>query len=206
MQLAIHSDVSYLSVAQSRSRSSGVHFLTEGPPDPKNPEYFVPTTNGILIVVCKIMRNIMASAAKAEYGTIFINAQTVVPISTTLTEMVWKQGPKAIQVDNSTEVGIATKEFCQKKSKAIDMQFYWINDRIEPGQFNVFWRPGPENLGDYHSKHHPPEHHRAVRSKYLHVPNLRLLQGCVNLTVRVNPAKRESQRAKLERYLLKCIS
>ena len=130
MQLAIHSDASYPSVAQARSRDSGVHFLTEGPPDPKNPEYFGPTNNGILLVVCKIMRNIMASAAEAEYGTIFINAQTAVPIRTTLSEMVWTQGPTSLQVDNSTAVGIATKEFCQNKSKAMDMQFYWINNRI----------------------------------------------------------------------------
>ena len=61
MQLAIHADAYYHSVNQARSRASGVHFLTEGPPDPKNPEHFVPTTNGILLVVCKIMRNIMAS-------------------------------------------------------------------------------------------------------------------------------------------------
>ena len=88
----------------------------------------------------------------------------------------------------------------------MDMRFYWINGRIKQGQFHVFWRPDPENLGDYHSKHHPPEHHRAVRSKYLHVPNLRSLQGSVNLTIRVNPAKRENQRAKLERYFLECVS
>ena len=99
----------------------------------------------------------------------------------------------SIQVDNSTAVGIATKEFRQKKSKAMDMRFNWINDRIDQGQFRVLWRPGPENLGDYHFKHHPPEHQIAVRYKYLHVPNLWSLQGCVNLTVRVNPTKRESQ-------------
>ena len=121
MQLAMHSDASYLSVAQARSRSSGVHFLTECPPEPENPEYFVPTTNGILLVVCKIMHNNMASAAEAEYGTIFINAQTVVPIRTTLSEMGWPQGPTAIQIENSTVVGIATKEFRQKKSEAMDM-------------------------------------------------------------------------------------
>ena len=99
MQLAIHSDASYLSVTQARSRASGVHFITEGPPEPENPEDFVPTTNGILIVVCKITQNIMASAAKAEYGTIFINSQTAVPIRTTLSEMGWPQGPTDIQVD-----------------------------------------------------------------------------------------------------------
>ena len=57
------------------------------------------------------MRNIMASAAKDEYGTIYIKAQKVVPIRTTLSEMGWKQGPTAIQVENSTAVGIATKQF-----------------------------------------------------------------------------------------------
>ena len=109
MQLAIHSDASYLSFSQSRSRASGVHFLSKVPPDPDNPEDFVPTTNVILLVVCKIMHNIMASAAEAEYGTIFVNAHTAVPIRTTLSKMGWKQEPTAIQVENSTSVGIATK-------------------------------------------------------------------------------------------------
>ena len=172
MQLDIHSDASYLSVTQAISQASEVHFISKGPPDPDNPEDFVPTTNGILLVVCKIIRNIMASAAKAEYGTIFVNSQTAVPIRTTLSEMGWKQGPTVIQVDNSTTVVIVTKEFFQKKSNSMDMRFYWINDRIKQGQFFVFWRPGPEKLGDYNSKHHPPEHHIAVHSKYLHVPNL----------------------------------
>ena len=124
MQLAIHSDASYLSVSQARIRASGVHFLSEGPPNPKNTEYFVTTVNGIILVVYTIMRNIMASESEAEYGTIFVNVQTAVPIRTTLTEMGWKQGPTAIIVDNSTAVVIAAKEFCQKKPKSTDTRFY----------------------------------------------------------------------------------
>ena len=85
MKLAIHSDASYLSVSHARSWSSGVHFLSEGPPKPNNPEDLAATVNGILLVVCKIMRNIMPSAAKAKYGTTFVNSQTAVPILTTLT-------------------------------------------------------------------------------------------------------------------------
>ena len=125
MQLATHSDTSYPSVSQARSRASGVNFLTEGPPNPENP------TNRILLAVCKIMHNIMASAAEAEYGTIFINAQTAVPIRTTLSETGWTQGPTAIQVENSTAVGIVTKEFHPNKSNAMDMRLYWINERIK---------------------------------------------------------------------------
>ena len=109
MQLAMHSDASYLTVSQSISRASGVHFLSDEPPNPNNTEYFLPTVNIIILVVCKIMHNIMALSAKAEYGTIFVNAQTAVPIRTTLTEMRWKQGTLDIQIDNSTAVGIATK-------------------------------------------------------------------------------------------------
>ena len=77
--------------------------------------------------------------------------------------MGWKKVPTGIQVDNSTAVCIATKYFFQNKSKAMDMQFYWIKNRLKQGQFRVLWRLGPENLGDYHSEHHPPEHHIAVR-------------------------------------------
>ena len=95
------------------------------------------------------MRNIMSSVAEAEYGNIFVNAQTAAPIRTTLTEIRWKHGTTAIQADNSTAVGITTKDFRQNKSKAMDMRFYRINGRIEQGQYRVFWRPGPENLGDF---------------------------------------------------------
>ena len=86
MQLSMHSDASYISVSQARSRASGVHFLSEGPPDPDNPEKN-PTTNGILLVVCNIMCNIMASAAGEKYGTIFVNSQTSVPICANLSEI-----------------------------------------------------------------------------------------------------------------------
>ena len=113
VQLAIHSNASYLSVSQERSRTSEVNFLSEGPPNPNDTEDLVPTVNGILLVLCKIMLNVMASAAEDEYGTIFVNAQTDVPIHTTLTEMGCKQGPTAIQVDNSTAVFIAKNIFSE---------------------------------------------------------------------------------------------
>jgi len=169
MILYIHSDASYLSVRKARSRASGVYFLSD--PIPTNTTYgeFTPKLNGIIHVLCKIMRNVMASAAEAEYGALFVNGQQAVPIRTTLEEMNHPQPPTPIQVDNSTAVGIATQALKQKRSKAMDMRFYWINDRISQGQFIVFWKPGPTNLGDYHSKHHPMSHHIKSRPTYLHV-------------------------------------
>ena len=55
----------------------------------------------------------------------------------------------------------------QKRSKAIDMRYYWLNDRIEQKQYHVHWKPGSLNEGDYFTKHHSPAHHVLKRPTYL---------------------------------------
>ena len=96
--------------------------------------------------------------------------------------MNWPQPPTPIQVDNSTAVGIANETIKQKISKAMDMRFYWVIDRIKQGQFKVYWRPGSTNLADYPTKHHSAEHHIKVHPLYLHELQGKnsKLQGCVN--------------------------
>jgi hypothetical protein len=32
----------------------------------------------------------------------------------------------------------------------MDMRYHWLTDRVRQKQFDVYWRPGRENLGDYH--------------------------------------------------------
>ena len=124
----------------------------------------------------------MASAAEAEYVALFLNGQAAVLVRTTLIEMHHPNPPTPIQVENSTAVEIANNSIKQKRSKAMDMRFHWIQDRILQEHFNVFWKPGPTNLGDYHSKHHPTPHHIQVRHTTLHElhGSHNTLQGCVN--------------------------
>ena len=122
----------------------------------------------------------MASAAEAELGAIFVNGQDAVPIRTTLDEMNHPQPPTPIQVDNATAVGIANRTIKQRQSKSMDMRFYWVTDRINQGQFLVYWRPGKTNLGDYHSKHHPPAHHIQVRPTYLYTKRYPHCKGVLN--------------------------
>ena len=109
MQLYVHSDASYLSVSKARSRSVGIHYLSEPPPNLQDPDNYTPLLNGIIHAVCKILRNIMSSAAEAELGAIFINAKEEVPIRTTLIEMNWPQPPTTIQVDNSIVLVISNQ-------------------------------------------------------------------------------------------------
>ena len=129
MVLWVHSDASYLYCPKARSRAGGIHILSNKPPTPHDPKKFEPTLNRIVYVVCKILRNIMASAAEAELGALFLNCQEAVPIRIMLEEMRHSQPPTPVQVDNSTTLGIATGTIKQRKSKAIEMRLYWIRDR-----------------------------------------------------------------------------
>jgi hypothetical protein len=184
MILHIHSDASYLSEGKARSRAGGHYFLSRLSASPNEPPNSPPPLNGPLFTISRIMRNVMGSAAEAEIGATYINGTEAVPIRTTLAELGHPQPPTPMQVDNSTAEGFANDTIKQKRSKAIDMRFYWIKDRTRQGQFLVYWRPGSTNLGDYQTKHHPASHHIVMRPVFLHqqLANIvitLLLRGCV---------------------------
>ena len=88
----------------------------------------------------------MSSAAEAEIGAAFINAKAALPIRTTLEELGHPQPPTTMQVDNTTAGVFANITITQKRSKVIDMRFYWIRDHTRQGQFKIYWDPGSTNL------------------------------------------------------------
>ena len=108
----------------------------------------------------------------SEIAAAFSNAKDATQLRTTLQEMGHPQPATPIQLDNTTAVGFANQNIKQRKSKAIDMRFYWLQDRVNQGQFHVFWAPGTKNLADYFTKHHPTVHHRNVRYFYLYSTKL----------------------------------
>jgi hypothetical protein len=64
----------------------------------------------------------------------------------------------------------------------MDMKYYWLQDIVRQKQFDVYWCPGQDNLGDYHTKHHPEQHHQDVSPILLHQDNsLNVLRGCAKL-------------------------
>ena len=162
MILNIDADASYLSEAKARSRASAFFFLSSLPTKTKPAPL-----NGPVLIMSTIMRNVMASAAEAEVGSAFLAGQEGCPIRTTLIEMGHPQPATPMVTDNKVAKGIIEDTVKQKRSKAIDMRFYWIRDRVNQNQYQLFWRPGLINMGDYHSKHHPPSHHQEVRRLYL---------------------------------------
>jgi hypothetical protein len=59
----------------------------------------------------------------------------------------------------------------------MDMRYHWITDRVRQKHY---WRPGRENLADYHTKHHSAQYHKEMRHLILHEENsLQVLRECV---------------------------
>ena len=72
-----------------------------------------------------------------------------------------------MQTDNSAAHQVVTNNVQPKRTKAMDMRFHWLRDRAAQKQFRYYWRPGPTNLGDYHTKHHPGSHHQNMRPEFV---------------------------------------
>jgi hypothetical protein len=80
----------------------------------------------------------------------------------------------------------------------MDMLYHWITDRIRQKQFDVYWRPGRENLADYHTKHHSAKHHKYMRHLILLEANsLQVLRGCVKLLPLPQPPVRVHMDARM---------
>jgi hypothetical protein len=171
MVLWTHSDASYLTAPKARSRAAGYHFLSTRPthlPQASDPP---PPDNGPIHVLCQIMRPVLSSAAEAEIGALFLNAKQACPFRVALEELGHPQPATPLQTDNSTAAGLANDSIKQKHTKAIDMRFYWLRDRVRQKHFHVYWKPGRTNRADYFTKHHPASHHQEMRRTYLHEPS-----------------------------------
>jgi hypothetical protein len=175
MVLHIHSDASYISVSDAGSRLGGTFFLGN-----KSPKQYA--LNVSILNVAAVIKNVVASAAELEVGACFHNAQSGAPLRVTLTELGHIQPPAPLRADNYTAYGMVYKTIKQKRSKAMDMRYHWLTDRVRQNQFDVYWRPGCETLAHYHTKHHSAQHHKDMRHLILHEANsLQVLRGCVKL-------------------------
>jgi hypothetical protein len=150
MILHIHNYASYISVPNARSRLGGLIFL--GNKSPKQE-----TLSRSILNVAVVIKNVVASAAESEVGTCFHNAQSGAPLRATLIELGHTQPPTPLRTDSSTAYGIINEMIKQKRSKAMDMRYYWLTDRVRQKQIDM-------------------------RDLILHEANsLQVLRGCVKL-------------------------
>ena len=159
MLLALHSDASYLSEPDAKSRAAGHFFLGK-----LNDEDF---DNGAIMTLSKIIKHVMTSASEAETAALFYNCKAAAPLRVTLEEMGHPQPKTQVTTDNSTAQGLITKSMIPKAAKSYDMRFNFLKCRQAQRQFDFVWRRGKDNRGDYHSKRHPVKHYVAKRHNYV---------------------------------------
>jgi hypothetical protein len=147
MKLVCHSDGSYNSESEARSRAGSLLFLgdcAEGE-----------APNAPIAYISVIIATVVASATEAEYAALFITGQAATSVVNTLTDLGYPQQPVEIFCDNMCAIGIAHNTLNLKRAKTIDMRYHWIRDQVKQQKFKVTWKPGKLNLADFFTKVHP---------------------------------------------------
>ena len=135
MHLYLESDAAYLVLHRARSRCAVYYYLGDKLQSPTDK----PAINGTVHVLCKTIPNVLSSAAEAETGGIYHGARESVPMIVALIEMGHPQDPNSVLVttNNSTAHGILISTMRAKLSKAYDMRYHWIKDRVLKKQFQL---------------------------------------------------------------------
>jgi hypothetical protein len=79
--LYIHSDASYLSEKEAKSRAGGFFYMGSSTKTEKK------LTNGVMLIISKVLKHVMFSATEAEIGAVFINAKEGTFLCITLEEL-----------------------------------------------------------------------------------------------------------------------
>jgi hypothetical protein len=90
MILYIHSDASYLSETEAKSRAGGLFYMGN------SVNTYIKLTNGAILIISTVLKHVMSSAAEAEIGEVFINAKEGAVLRTTLEELGPPQPPHTI--------------------------------------------------------------------------------------------------------------
>ena len=141
MILQLLSDASYL--CRPKARSVYGTYCYFGQPD---------RINGPIACASKMIGSVLASVAEAELCGGFKVAQDAVQYRRIANDLGYPQPPTLLRMDNTVAIGLAQGTINAKRSKAMDMRFFWIVDRVRRQQFNCYHIPGEWNIADFFTK------------------------------------------------------
>jgi hypothetical protein len=169
----IHLDGLYSTEPKACSRACGQFFM--GPLSPNGK----PTKlNGAFHALCIILQFVVASAAEAKLGALFLNCQEGMIFQLTLEDLGHPQPKILVHCDNVTTVRFANNTIKRQCSRAMEMRYFWVGIKVAQNIYSLSWYPRQENLGNYKSKHHLRAHHTAMRPYYIHKTNSPLELPC----------------------------
>ncbi len=85
--------------------------------------------DGAFFTLCTILRFVVASAAKAELGALFLNCKEGIIFRLTLEELGHPQPRTPVHCDNATTVGIANNTVKRQRSRSMEMKYFWVGDK-----------------------------------------------------------------------------
>jgi hypothetical protein len=147
MILHIHSDASYLSEKEAKSKAGGFFYMGSST---KNRQRTYQRSN-FDHQQSSQTRNVFSSGS--SNWSSFYKFQGRSSPSYNIGRIRAPTAPTPMETDNTTATGYSNGTIKQKRTKAMDMHFYWIKDRVKQGQFDVYWGPGYKKLADYFTKH-----------------------------------------------------
>jgi hypothetical protein len=84
------------------------------------------TIGAVLVIITILKFVVMALAAEAEIGAIFLNAKDGAVLRTTSAELGHPRPTTPLQTKNTTVTCYSNYTIKQKRLRAMNMQFYWI--------------------------------------------------------------------------------
>jgi hypothetical protein len=141
MLLQSLSDASYLCRPRARFVFGCLHYLGE-----RN------AINGPIACGSWMISCVVASVAEAELAGGFQAAQAAVQLRRILHDLGYPQPPTLLRMDNTVALGLAQGSLNAKRSKSMDMRFFWLVDRVKQKQFIVDHIPGIWNIADHFTK------------------------------------------------------
>jgi hypothetical protein len=86
-----------------------------------------------------------------------------VRLRNTLTDLGYPQLPKLLLIDNTVAIGLANDIINKIRSKSMDMQFFWLRDRVAQQQIIVEHIPGQHNIANFFTKALPKSKYDQFR-------------------------------------------
>ena len=80
----------------------------------------------------------MSLVAEEELGELLQNCQENEHLQVTLKEIGYNKLATSMQADISIVNGITNSRVKKKITKATEMRFYWVQDRVKHGHLNIF--------------------------------------------------------------------
>ena len=81
----------------------------------------------------------ISSAVKSGLGVLFLSSINIVPKQNTLIDLDHQQPSTLVKIDNTTALGVVTNILKRKRTKVMDIRFYWVRDRMIQRQHSFYF-------------------------------------------------------------------